>query len=201
MSLTHFRLRWFEVLLAVLICSPGFAFAQAPRIGDVQILPVIDASLQVAGAGKETKRTTYSPPPGWYIRSHRVICVDRYGITSFAVSTVPDAWAWSTEGQVKELHERLADVAARAENVAAQLRVNLKRDDSVYDLLRSHAGKHAIILETSAVGVGPLRGGSAIHVRIEAEMIFLGIDRSTVPYATLGRPTAMETPVRQAGAK
>ncbi|MFO0964734.1 MAG: hypothetical protein U0793_03980 [Gemmataceae bacterium] len=190
--------RWsrFPAILAVVLAGrPGLAPAQTPHIGDIQVLPVINVSLQVGGAGKETKRTTYSPPPGWYIRSHQVMCLQRYGTSSYAVSTVPAGWAWSSEEQFKEMHEGLMDVAAKAHDVAAQLKVNMKRDDAVFDLLRATSGKHALVLETSVTGEGLFRGGSGIQLRVFAEMVYIG----PCLRASLGGPVAIEQPVRQVG--
>lgn len=189
--------RFLAIVVLVMACNPGPAQAQIPQIGDIQVLPVINVSLQVGSTGKESKRTTYSPPPGWYIRSHQVMCIQRYGTSSYAVSTVPAGWVWNSEEQSKELHQRLTEVAAKADDAAMQLKLNLKRDDAVYDLLRANAGKHALVLETSATGDGLLRGGSGIQLRVFAEMIYIGIDRPTFTPPSLGSPVATERNVRK----
>jgi hypothetical protein len=191
--------RWLGVLVVVIVCPVEVAHAQGPQIGDVQVLPVINVSLQVGSTGKESKRTTYSPPPGWYIRSHEVVCIERYGTSSYAVSTVPAGWTWISEGQFKEMHQRLTDVAARAEEVAGQLKLHLKRDDAVYDLLRANSGQHALVLETSVTGYGIFRGGSGLHLRVFAEMVYIGTDRTPIAAASLGSPVAIEPAVRQVG--
>lgn len=191
--------RFLEILFVAMAFRSGPVHAQIAQIGDIQVLPIINVSLQVGSTGKETKRTTYSPPPGWYIRSHRVMCILRYGTSSYAVNTVPANWVWNSELQSKELHERLTDVAAKAEDVAMQLKLNMKRDDAVYDLLRASAGSHALILETNATGNGLFRGGSGIELRVFAEMIYIGNDAAPIARPTLGSPLAIEPTLRPVG--
>lgn len=197
-SFTKWR-HFLEFLVVAITCQSGAVSAQTAQIGDVQVLPVISVSLQVGSTGKETKRTTYSPPPGWYIRSHQVVCIKRYGTSSFAVNTVPAGWVWNSEAQSRELHERLSDVTAKAEDVATQLKLNMKRDDAVYDLLRTSAGNHALILETSATGNGLFRSGSGIELQVVAEMIYIGKDCAPIARPTLGKPVAIEPTLRQVG--
>src|SRR4051794_21243057 len=79
-----------------LLLNPGNVRAQPPRAGDVQRLKVITVSMQVASTEKETKQVTYSPPPGWYVRSHSV-SFKKIGNTSFSVTTVPQNWNWLSE--------------------------------------------------------------------------------------------------------
>ena len=198
---TKFRTwrRILAILVVVIACRSGPVFAQIPRIGDIQVLPVINVSLQVGSTGKESKQATYSPPPGWYIRSHQVMCIQRYGTSSYAVSTVPAGWVWNSEEQFKELHERLADVAVKAENVAIQLKLNAKRDDTVYDLLKANSGKHALILETNATGGGLFHGGSGIQLRVFAEMVYIGMDRAPITLPSLGSPLVTQQTVQHAG--
>ena len=191
--------RFVAILAVVMACHSGPALAQSPQIGEIQVLPVINVSLQVGCTGKESKQATYSPPPGWYIRSHQVMCIQRYGTSSYAVSTVPAGWVWNSEEQSKELHQRLTDVAARAENVAIQLKLDVKRDDAVYDLLKANSGKHALILETNATGGGLFHGGSGIQLRVFAEMIYIGMDRAPTTPPSLGSPLMQEQTVRHVG--
>lgn len=187
MSQTNTRFPLCRQFLAIIVIAMAgrFVNAQSPQIGEVRILPVINVSLQVCSTGKESKRTTYSPPPGWYIRSHEVMCLLRYGTSSYAVSTVPAEWAWTSEEQLRDLHQRLTDVVARAEDVAVRLKVDSKRDDAAYDLLRSNSGKHALVLETNAIGGGWFRGGSGIQLRVFAEMVYIG-DHATLTPSSLG---------------
>src|SRR4051812_4498168 len=87
---------------AAALTLAGPASAQAPRVGDVQRLQVVTLSLQVGSTETQTRQVTYTPPPGWYVRGHRVDCSARYGNSSFTVSTVPRHWHWSSEGQARE---------------------------------------------------------------------------------------------------
>ena len=77
---------------AILVSSltvPGSAQAQVPQVGGVQRLKVITISMQVGSTEKDTKQVTYTPPPGWYVRSHSVDCTSKSGNSSFSVNTVP----------------------------------------------------------------------------------------------------------------
>ena len=62
----------FAVVCLAALASP--CLAPAPRVGEVQRLTVITVSMQVGWTEKETKRVTYTPPPGWYVRGHAVQC-------------------------------------------------------------------------------------------------------------------------------
>jgi hypothetical protein len=88
-----------KLLLAVvvLLLPAARVAAQAPKVGDVQRLQVATVSLSVGWTARDAKRVTYTPPPGWYIRSHKVECRERYGLASYAVSTVPAGWDASGE--------------------------------------------------------------------------------------------------------
>ena len=79
---------WRFLVCGVLaLATPGRAPAQTPQPGEVQWLTVITISLQVGSTEKETRQVTYTPPPGWYVRSHRVDCTRKYGHASFSVTT------------------------------------------------------------------------------------------------------------------
>lgn len=192
-SCSNFMWRRFLAIVVVVAGGGSAAQAQVPQIGDTRVLPVINVALQIGSIGKESKRTTYSPPPGWYIRSHQVICIQRYGTSSYAVSTVPAGWAWNSEEQSSELHQRLTDLAAKAERMASQLKLNVKRDDSINDLLRANSAKHALILEANVSGEGLFRGGSGLQLQVIAEIVFVGSDG--VP-PSLGSPVVDEPAVR-----
>src|SRR6516164_7413061 len=89
-------------LLAALLACAATARAQVPHLGDVQRLPVITIALQAGSTGVETKKVTYTPPPGWYVRSHAVVCTARTGNSSYSVNTVPQHWATFNEAKIKE---------------------------------------------------------------------------------------------------
>ena len=84
--------RWLAAILAATATLPGSAHGQTPRVGEVQKVQVITISMQVGSTEKESKQVTYTPPPGWYVRSHTVNCTAKHGNSSFSVNTVPRRW-------------------------------------------------------------------------------------------------------------
>src|SRR5262245_20805148 len=102
-------------LAAVVLTASGAvcdeATTPAPRPGEVQYLTAVTISLKVGSTERETKRVTYSPPPGWYIRSHRVHCKRKYGNSSYSINTVPRDWIFSSEEKAKEASGAHLDVA------------------------------------------------------------------------------------------
>src|SRR5207342_3003454 len=91
----------------------GLASGQtSPVAGAIQRLPVITLDLRVGSTEKQSKRATYTPPPGWHVRSHYVVCAQRYGHTSYLVSTVPAGWGWASEERLTEWHRQQTEVAA-----------------------------------------------------------------------------------------
>src|SRR5688572_10500007 len=109
------------------LAVPGIAPAEPPAIGDVQKLKVITFSLQVGNMEKETKRVTYTPPPGWFVRSHWVECTEKQGNTSFSVSTVPQNWCWLSEERVDQSYKMFLDLAAQAQNIGLQAKLKQER--------------------------------------------------------------------------
>src|ERR1700740_1280625 len=114
-------------VMALALATPGAARAQAPRPGEVRWLTVITISLQVGGTEKETRQVTYTPPPGWYVRSHRVDCTKKYGNSSFSVNTVPQDWGWSSEAKVSESYKARIDLAGKAADLGLQARLAQER--------------------------------------------------------------------------
>lgn len=80
-----------RALLALAVLAAP-ATAQPPDVGTVRELPVVSVSLAVGSTDRDTKRVVYAPPPGWYVRSHKVTVARRSGAVTFTVSTVPAGW-------------------------------------------------------------------------------------------------------------
>ena len=120
------RIGWAAGLAAVL--AVGGARAEQPRLGDVQKLKVITIAMQVGSTEKETKQVTYTPPPGWYVRSHRVECTTKLGNSSYSVNTVPRDWNWLSEEKVKDSYKALLDLAGKYADAGLQAKFALERD-------------------------------------------------------------------------
>jgi hypothetical protein len=159
-----------------LLALPGPAGAQVPRVGEVQRLEVITVSLRVGSTEKDSRHITYTPPPGWYVRSHAVTCTARWGHSSYSVTTVPARWEWLSEDKVRESYRSLLDLALRARDVALQGRYARERDAVLRELRRARATHHALVVEATAGGEGLLRGGGGLDLKVTAELVYVGTE-------------------------
>jgi hypothetical protein len=156
------------------LAAAGDGRAQAPQRGDVQKVQVITVAMQVGSTEKETRHVTYTPPPGWYVRSHTVDCLAKYGNSSYAVATVPQNWAWVSEEKVTESYNLLIDLAARAKDQGLQARFRHERDAMLTDLRRVRSTHHALVVEATARGEGFWKGGGGIQLTVTAELVYIG---------------------------
>src|SRR5947208_2038699 len=91
-------------LVALALVAAASARAGGPQVGEARQVQVITVSLRVGSTEKESKQAVYVPPPGWYVRSHRVQCPVKQGNSSFTVNTVPRHWSWSSEASLEETY-------------------------------------------------------------------------------------------------
>jgi hypothetical protein len=162
----------------VLALAPGLASAQAPRVGQVQRLTVITLSMQVGSTEKETKRVTYTPPPGWYVRGHRVDCAKRFGNSSYSVNTVPRDWTFVSEEKINESYKVLLDLAAQAHNAGLKAKFDLEREQILSELRNVRSTHHALVVEATARGEGFLRGGGGLQLTVTADLVYVGTEES-----------------------
>jgi hypothetical protein len=167
------------LLAAFLLALPaGAARAEAPSVGAVQRLTVITLSMQVGSTEKETKRVTYTPPPGWYVRGHRVDCVKKFGNSSFTVNTVPRDWTFVSEEKINESYKVLIDLAARAQNAGLKAKFALEQEQLLRELRKVRSTHHALVVEATARGEGFLRGGGGLQLTVTADLVYVGTDES-----------------------
>ena len=166
------------VVLALPLATPGLALGAPPRPGEVRRLSVITISMQVGGTEKETRQVTYTPPPGWYVRSHRVDCTRKTGNSSFSVTTVPQDWNWASREKVEESYRTLIDLAARAGNRGLQGKFALERQKALREVRKVRSTHHALVVEATAKGEGFLRAGGSLELTVTAELVFVGTDES-----------------------
>jgi len=161
---------------AAAFCAPAPAQAQPhrPRAGDVQRVTVISVALVAGSTGREARRVTYTPPPGWYVRGHRVECKEKTGLSSFTVNTVPRDWSFVTEEQVRESYKAMTDVAARRGAAGLKAKIALEQERALTELRKGRASHHALVVEAVAQGEGFLRGGGGIHLSVTAELVYVG---------------------------
>lgn len=169
---------WFLAATAAAWASPCQPSAQPPRPGDVQWLTVITLSMQAGSTEKETRQVTYSPPPGWYVRSHRVACTKKYGHSAFSVTTVPRDWGWSSEEKADQASKTLIDVEAKAGSAGGKAKLALNQEQKRSGLRKVRSTHHALIVDATAKGEGFLRGGGGIELTVTAELVFTGTEES-----------------------
>jgi hypothetical protein len=159
-----------------LLVAVGPAQAQAPRPGEVRRLTAVTVSLRVGSTERESRQVTYTPPPGWYVRSHAVDCTLKAGNSSFSVHTVPANWGWLSEDQVRESYKLRIDAAARAHGVGLGANLARERDARLRELRKARSTHHALVVEATARGEGLLRGGGALDLTVTAELVYVGTD-------------------------
>lgn len=160
--------------LALALVGAGPTAAQSPPVGTVQITRVITISLQVGSTEKESRHVTYSPPPGWYVRSHRVDILAKVGPASYAVNTVPEDWSWLTEDNVRESYRTLLEMAGQARGQQLQSKYALERDALLMELSQVRSAHHALVVDATARGEGFLRRGGRLEMSVVAELVYVG---------------------------
>lgn len=160
--------------LGLSLFTGGTARSQEPRVGDVQRRQVITISLVVSSTGKETRRVVYSPPPGWYIRSHHITC-KKQGLASFAVTTVPAQWSSSSEDAKSDSAKATADAEVDVHVVkGAKGKVSGAKESNAAEKKTEAFSHHALVVDAVAQGGGFLGRGAVIEMTVTAEMVFLG---------------------------
>jgi hypothetical protein len=145
-------------------------------VGEVRYVKAVTLSLRVGSTEKESKQVTYTPPPGWYVRSHWVHCTARQGCSSFSVNTVPRDWAWLSEEQVRESYKALAELAGKSHGVALQSKLALEQETLLRGVRQVRATHHALVVDATARGEGFLGRGGCIELTVTAELVYLGTE-------------------------
>jgi hypothetical protein len=166
---------------AVLVIAVGpvaSARAQVPQVGEVWWVKAVTLSLRVGSTEKESKLVTYTPPPGWYVRSHWVDCTGRTGRSSFSVHTVPHDWAWLSEEEVKESSKALGELAGKSHGVGLSVKLALEQEALLRGARRVRSTHHALVVDATARGEGLLGRGGCIELTVSVELIYLGTDEN-----------------------
>jgi hypothetical protein len=188
---------WWVILLTVTAWTiSNSSSAQPPRPGEVQRVTVVSVLLQAGSTEKETRQVTYTPPPGWYVRSHQVDCTRKTGNSSFAVSTVPQDWNWSLEEKVVESYRSLINLAARSGNTGLKAKFKLEREQTLAEIRKVRSTHHALIVDATAKGEGFLRGGGTLELTVMAELVFVGNEESLARTIAQHKATLSKTPVK-----
>lgn len=164
--------------LSAVATSPAPADAPTapcpPPVGTVQTLPVLSVALAVGSTGRETKRAVYAPPPGWYVRSHRVVVANKYGTVTYAVSTVPAGWDWKADEQAASAGRSSAAGTVSAYKIQGGGQVATARDANTADHHAVVSSHHLLVIDVAARGCGFLQSGSGVELTVVAEMVYLG---------------------------
>jgi hypothetical protein len=134
--------------------------------------------MQVGSTEKETRHVTYTPPPGWYVRSHQVDCTRRTGNSSFSVATVPQGWSWVSAEKVEESYRTLMNLAAKSGNHGPQAKFDLERRQLLREIRQVRTTHHALVVDATAKGEGFLRAGGGVELTVTAELMFVGTNAS-----------------------
>jgi hypothetical protein len=128
----------------------------------------------VSSTEKDTKKVTYTPPPGWYIRSHNVHCTLKQGPSSYSVTTVPANWNWSSEEKINESYRQLLEVAAKAQDAKLQAKLLYEREEALTQFRKASYSHHALVVDATAQGQGLFLGGGALQLTVTAELVYVG---------------------------
>lgn len=162
----------------LLTACPPMAAAQTPKVGQVQTLTVITLSMQVGSLDSETKRVTYAPPPGWYVRGHAVACTKKAGNTSYTVNTVPQDWSYVSEEMVRDAYKGLLDLAAQAQNAGLRAKLDAEQEKMASEVRKVRSTHHALVVDATVRGEGFLRGGGCLDMTVTAELVYVGTEES-----------------------
>lgn len=150
------------------------ADTRPPAVGTTQTLPVVSVSISVGSSGAETKRVVYAPPPGWYVRSHRVVTADKRGSVSYTVSTVPAGWAWRAEEQTTAEAKAAASAAVTAYKVSGGGQAATATATAATEVQANASSHHLLVVDVSARGCGLWKGDSGVELTVVAELVYLG---------------------------
>jgi hypothetical protein len=134
--------------------------------------------MQVGSTGEETRHVSYTPPPGWFVRSHEVSCTRKTGNSSFSVATVPEKWSWLSEEKVEESYKVLLDLAAKAGLRGLHGKLALEQQQTLREVRKVRATHHALVVDATARGGGFLRASGCLELTVTAEIVFVGTAES-----------------------
>jgi hypothetical protein len=149
-----------------------------PAPGTARTMPVVSVAVSVGSLDRETKRVVYAPPPGWYVRSHRVVTANKHGAVTYAVNTVPSGWNWFTDERTSASSK--ADLLAAVATPTAWYggRAASAQDAATAGRQASTSSHHLLVVEVTARGAGLFLGGAGAELTVYAEMVYLGPDGS-----------------------
>ena len=162
-------------LLTLLLSTAPAVAADAPAVGTVRELPVVSVSLAVGSTERDAKRVVYAPPPGWYVRSHRVRVASRSGCVTYSVSTVPAGWQWENDERAAASGKAAWAVGLALPNgVPVGGQAGGAHEAAVAGRQANTSSHHVLVVDVAARGAGLWQGGAAVELTVLAEMVYLG---------------------------
>lgn len=162
------------------------ARAGEPPAGTVRTLPVVSVSLAVGSTERESKRVVYAPPPGWYVRSHRVVSDKKHGVVTYTVNTVPAGWNWLSDERSRKASRSSAEAMVSTIQSWAGGKAAMSQDTSASGRQANTSSHHVLVVDVSARGEGLFGGGGGVELTVYAEMVYLG-DQPAPVVATSAR--------------
>lgn len=165
----------FALSAAPAVAQPPAAEPAAPAVGAVRELPVVSVSLAVGSTDKETKRAVYAPPPGWYVRSHRIVAANRTGSVTYSVGTVPAGWNWVSDERAAASGKVNGAAGLQLPNgLGAGGQVAGAQESAVAGRQVTAASHHVLVVDVTAKGAGLWQGGGGVDLTVFAEIVYLG---------------------------
>lgn len=158
---------------ALLFVAP-LSLAGEPAVGATLTIPVASVSISVDGTGRETKRAVYAPPPGWYVRSHRVVATRKTGSVAYAVNTVPAGWEWRAEEQTAAHSKANGGATVSAYKVSGGAQGGTAVSAETSGLQSNASSHHVLVVEVTARGPGLWKGESGVELTVVADLVYLG---------------------------
>ncbi|HVK17544.1 MAG TPA: hypothetical protein VM533_11400 [Fimbriiglobus sp.] len=154
--------------------ATGAARADEPPVGTVRTLPVVSVSLAVGSLERESKRVVYAPPPGWYVRSHRVVSDRKHGVVTYTVNTVPAGWNWLSDERSRKASRSSAEAMVATVQSWAGGKASTTSDSTSTGRQANTSSHHVLVVDVSAKGEGLFCGGGGVELTVYAEMVYLG---------------------------
>jgi hypothetical protein len=161
-------------VLVPALFTAGPAHADEPSPYTVRTLPVVSVSLAVGSTERESKRVVYAPPPGWYVRSHRVVTEGKHGVVTYTVNTIPAGWKWLSDERSRAANRSGAEAMVSTLQSWAGGRAAVSSNTSSAGRQASTSSHHVLVVDVSARGEGLFGSGGGVELILYAEMVYIG---------------------------
>ena len=120
----------------------------------------VATSVQVVPSKAQVSARSCAPPPGWYIRSHSIVCTKKEGLASYTVTTVPAHWVSTAEETSSSIGKATGDVdAALNAFKTVKAKISGSKEQAATEKQSQSFSHHALVVEAVVQGGGWLRSG------------------------------------------